>query len=133
MVSFKFGKHLPDQVVGDRFRVEHIITNLLSNAIKFSPNGKEIVIDVSGMVVPNVITPDVENNQTNMPKSRGSIDMTIKITDAGPGISPVNQAKLFNNFVQIRPHALQKGEGSGLGLALCKAIVELHNGTIGVC
>ena len=60
------------------------------------------------------------------------VDITIAITDKGPGISSANQDKLFNNFVQIRPQALQKGQGSGLGLALCKAIVELHNGTIGV-
>jgi signal transduction histidine kinase len=51
---------------------------------------------------------------------------------AGPGISTENQKKLFNNFVQIRPNQLQEGQGSGLGLSLCKQIVTLHGGTIGV-
>ena len=51
---------------------------------------------------------------------------------AGPGISTENQKKLFNNFVQIRPNLLQEGQGSGLGLSLCKQIVTLHGGTIGV-
>ena len=44
----------------------------------------------------------------------------------------MNQKKLFANFVQIRPGQLQKGQGSGLGLALCKKLVSLHGGTIGV-
>ena len=55
--------------------------------------------------------------------------MTFSITDKGPGISKDNQGKLFNSFVQIRPSSLQKGQGSGLGLALCKAIVNLHGST----
>lgn len=60
------------------------------------------------------------------------VDITLVVKDLGPGISAANQTKLFSNFMQIRPSTLQKGQGSGLGLALCKAIVELHGGKIGV-
>ena len=60
------------------------------------------------------------------------VDITFVVKDLGPGISAANQTKLFSNFMQIRPSTLQKGQGSGLGLALCKAIVELHGGKIGV-
>ena len=60
------------------------------------------------------------------------VDITLVVKDLGPGISVANQTKLFSNFMQIRPSTLQKGQGSGLGLALCKAIVELHGGKIGV-
>jgi signal transduction histidine kinase len=71
------------------------------------------------------------------PRTRGGADgysdVTVVVTDQGCGISPENQEKLFRNFVQIRPSTLQKGQGSGLGLALCKAIVDLHEGSkIGV-
>jgi len=146
-VVFKYGKQLPGLMIGDRFRVEHVVSNLLSNAIKFSPDNKEIVIDIDGELVRKSVytnAPDnAEINRRNSTTVRNlharlsgkqpmSMNITIAITDAGPGISSANQAKLFNNFVQIRPQALQKGQGSGLGLALCKAIVELHNGTIGV-
>ena len=60
--------------------------------------------------------------------------MAIKVSvkDEGPGISAEDQAKLFKNFVQIRPGQLQKGGGSGLGLTIAKQIVELHGGRIGV-
>ena len=143
VVVFRYGKQLPGLMLGDRFRVEHVISNLLSNAIKFSPENKEIVIDINGVIVHKSVYTDAPDN--NAAENNGkkllarlsgkrpvSMDITIAITDKGPGISSANQAILFNNFVQIRPQALQKGQGSGLGLALCKAIVELHNGTIGV-
>ena len=158
VVVFKYGNRLPGLMIGDRFRVEHVISNLLSNAIKFSPDEKEIVIDITGVVRQAGAQPDVDvshadnnhrsSSQRKVPSGNSflparmsglsskhhpaAMDVTIAITDAGPGISSANQAKLFNNFVQIRPQALQMGQGSGLGLALCKAIVELHNGTIGV-
>jgi CheY-like chemotaxis protein len=59
-------------------------------------------------------------------------DVTVSIEDEGAGISPEDQAKLFNMFVQIRPGTIQKGQGSGLGLSFCKQMVEFHGGVIGV-
>ena len=56
----------------------------------------------------------------------------LSVQDAGPGIAPSDQARLFQNFVQIRPDQLQRGAGSGLGLTIAKQIVELHGGRIGV-
>jgi signal transduction histidine kinase len=56
----------------------------------------------------------------------------LSVQDSGPGISPSDQARLFQNFVQIRPDQLQRGAGSGLGLTIAKQIVELHGGRIGV-
>lgn len=56
----------------------------------------------------------------------------LSVQDSGPGISPHDQARLFQNFVQIRPEQLQRGAGSGLGLTIAKQIVELHGGRIGV-
>ena len=54
------------------------------------------------------------------------LSLYLAITDQGVGISPENQQNLFQNFVQIRPTTLQAGQGSGLGLALCKV---RHNDT----
>ena len=56
----------------------------------------------------------------------------FSVRDAGLGISQGDQGRLFQNFVQIRPDQLQRGEGSGLGLTIAKQIVELHGGQIGV-
>ena len=60
------------------------------------------------------------------------VNLVTSVIDRGVGISLQNQANLFQNFTQVRPGALQAGQGSGLGLALCKQIVELHGGSIEV-
>ena len=109
---------VPQRLVGDVFRVEHVISNLLSNAIKFSPTNGAIRMNVSAA---NTVVSDAPFT-----------NVTVSISDEGPGISAENQEKLFDGYFQVRPDQLQQGKGSGLGLALCKEIVTLHRGTIGV-
>ena len=54
------------------------------------------------------------------------------MTDNGAGISGSDQKKLFNQVVQFRPEILQHGGGSGLGLWICKGIVDLHGGKLAI-
>jgi len=109
---------VPNRVVGDRYRIEHVVANLVSNAIKFSAASATIVVEVTVV--------DVLDGDDN------KVTLMVAVKDEGPGISEENQKKLFSNFMQIRPGYLQEGRGSGLGLALCKEIVSIHGGTIGV-
>lgn len=111
--------NFPATVIGDRFRIEHVLSNLLSNAIKFSAINATVRIAVSFK----------ERKSTD--KSRVFADVTVSCMDEGPGISQADQGKLFTNFMQIQPGANQSGQGTGLGLSLCKQIVTLHGGTIG--
>lgn len=113
---------IPKIVYGDAYAIEHVIINLISNAIKFSKEHTVIQIDIfpSGNIL------------FDAAKKTNIINITINVSDQGAGISPENQAKLFKNFVQIDPAKLQKGQGSGLGLAYCKKVVELHGGKISV-
>jgi signal transduction histidine kinase len=74
---------------------------------------------------PSVVKPETEEPQKFM-------NMTVSIIDQGPGISPEDQAKLFNNFVQVRAGTLQQGQGSGLGLSFVKKIVQLHGGDVAI-
>jgi hypothetical protein len=60
------------------------------------------------------------------------VKITFTVTDEGVGMSQEKQAQLFRNMVQIRPSTMQRGQGSSLGLTLCKALVDLHGGDIGV-
>ena len=108
---------VPALLVGDVYRVEHVISNLLSNAIKFSPIAGSVRVEVVAKAIPS---------------SSGSLSITVSITDEGPGIPLEDQGKLFTGFFQARPDQLQQGKGSGLGLALCNQIVTLHGGSIGV-
>eukprot|EP01039_Chlorochromonas_danica_P009966 gene9966-11016_t len=111
-VLYHLDPNVPKEVLGDQFRLEHVLGNLLSNAIKFSDRESTIEVSV-----------------TYETKLKGHITFTVK--DQGPGMSSDEQKMLFQPFMQIRPGELQKGRGSGLGLSICKTIVSLHNGTIG--
>ncbi|MEB3216781.1 MAG: hybrid sensor histidine kinase/response regulator [Nostocales cyanobacterium 94392] len=94
------------KIMGDRLELHRLFTNLVGNAIKFTDNGS--------------ITISLEADTTDC----GTI--TIKIIDTGQGISPEQQATLFERF---RPGS-HKRSGSGLGLYLSRRIVEAHQGTI---
>ena len=58
--------------------------------------------------------------------------LRISVFDSGAGISPENQRRLFKEIIQFNPEVLQGGGGSGFGLFICKGIVDLHGGSIGV-
>ena len=108
---------IPPSLIGDRFRVEQVLSNIVNNAIKFSSMNSSVWVSLTA--APCKGTDD-------------TINISISVRDEGPGI-PIHQQKmLFKNFIQIRPEALEEGQGSGLGLSLCKKIVTLHGGTIGV-
>lgn len=106
------GDRVPRVVLGDQFRLEHVLGNLLSNAIKFSDSETKIIIRISY-------------------ESKLKFHTTFSVIDQGCGMSEEEQKLLFQPFTQIRPGELQKGKGSGLGLSICKTIVSLHHGSIG--
>ncbi|MGD9780191.1 histidine kinase N-terminal 7TM domain-containing protein [Methanomethylovorans sp.] len=97
-------------VVADEAKLKQIIYNLLGNAIKFTPEGEVISICI-GMVEKMV---------------------RISVIDSGIGISPEDQKKLFRPFTQLDSTYSRRYQGTGLGLALTKELVELHGGRIWV-
>ena len=100
---------LPDLLL-DSNRVAQVLTNLLSNAIKFSQPSGRIVISAE-------------------PWEQG---VRIGVRDHGEGIAPNNLPKLFRKFSQIDSSSTRKAGGTGLGLVICKGIVEQHAGRIWV-
>ncbi len=100
------GRTMPD-VFGDRDALLQVLGNLLSNATKFSPAGS--FIDVA------------------MAAAGGMV--CFSISDQGPGIAPEFRAHVFEKFTQDRTTVQDRG-GSGLGLSICKRIVEQHGGEI---
>lgn len=95
----------------DPERVIQILMNLIGNALKFSPPGAEIILSAK--------------------KTRQFEDMVVfAVKDNGPGIPDHQQEKIFQRFEQAREADQQKG--TGLGLYICKALVELHGGKIWV-
>ncbi len=100
------------RVQADRGRVRQVLLNLLSNAIKFTPDGGRITV-AAGPV-------------------NGRSEVRIAVTDTGIGIAADDQPKLFQEFSQLDASASRKYEGTGLGLALSRRLIELHGGAIGV-
>ncbi len=105
---------------GDSVRLRQILFNLLGNAIKFTPNGE---VGVSVAVVAD---------RDALPGSTQSSAQTLEITvhDTGIGIAPDVQASLFEPFVQAESSTTRRFGGTGLGLTICRKLIELMNGTL---
>ncbi|VAX16028.1 hypothetical protein MNBD_NITROSPINAE01-1355 [hydrothermal vent metagenome] len=95
---------------GDSIKLLQVMNNLLGNAIKFTPKGGVISVK----------------------KTLRNGNIIISVTDTGPGIPTDQQGAVFDKFEQIKHHQQGIEPGSGLGLTICKNIVDLHGGHIGV-
>jgi signal transduction histidine kinase/CheY-like chemotaxis protein len=96
-------------VTGDQDRLIQVVINLISNAVKFTDAGS--------------ITCSVRLDGE---------DLVVSITDSGIGIAPADQPKVFEKFKQVGDTLTDKPKGTGLGLPICKEIVEYHGGRIWV-
>ena len=104
---------LPDDlplIVGDRARLRQIFVNLMSNAVKYTPPEGWVKVRA---------------------EQRGTT-LRVAIQDNGLGISPEDQAHIFDRFYRVRRPETDSIEGTGLGLAIVKSLVEAHNGQIGL-
>ncbi|NEQ75511.1 MAG: PAS domain S-box protein [Okeania sp. SIO2C9] len=115
-------ENLPVLLVDER-RIRQALINLLNNAVKFTPNGGRITLSVNLKQRP--LNPDV----SDFPWQNY---IQIAIIDTGIGITLENLKKLFQPFIQIDSALNREYNGTGLGLALVKRIVDLHGGQVGV-
>ncbi|HLF92573.1 MAG TPA: ATP-binding protein [Planctomycetota bacterium] len=92
----------------DKEKMKEVIINLISNAIKYSPKGGKVWVRMGH---------DASN-------------LMIEVQDEGMGITPENQAKVFQAFYRVDASHTAEIAGTGLGLVICKAIVEHHGGRI---
>ncbi len=95
-------------VSGDAERLQQVLWNLLSNAVKFTPKGGRVQVRVA----------------------RVESSVEIAVSDTGEGISPDFLPYVFERFRQADNSITRRHAGLGLGLAICKNLVELHGGTI---
>ncbi|NET27836.1 response regulator [Okeania sp. SIO1I7] len=119
-LEMKLPQHLPELFVDER-RIRQVLINLLNNAIKFTPDGGCISLEVQ-----------VNRQQFNPETRNFQKFLRIAVIDTGIGIAPQNLKKLFQPFVQIDSSLNRHYQGTGLGLALVKRIVEHHGGQVGV-
>jgi signal transduction histidine kinase len=108
-LAHSFDAPLPT-IVADDQRVGRVVANLVANAIKFTPPGGCITLAAW---------------------AEGD-GVRIEVRDDGPGIAPEDVPRLFRPFSQLDMSATRRAGGLGIGLTLCKALVEAHGGHIGV-
>ena len=99
----------PIQVNADQYRIQQVIENFTSNAIKFSDKGSKVTIRTK-----------VEQNTA-----------FLEVSDTGPGLTEDDMKKLFIKYARLSNKPTGGEKSSGLGLAICKKVIELHQGEIG--
>lgn len=107
-------RDVPKKIYADPLRIKQVLTNLLSNAIKFTEYGS---------IVTRVMTEHQDDD---------CITLRISVTDTGIGMDEDTQRKIFNAFMQADTTTARKHGGTGLGLVICKKIVEQMGGTVGL-
>ncbi len=121
-LGYLIDPRLPERFRSDENRIRQVLINLLGNSIKFTERG-EVVIEVnllgSDSLPDSVADPD-------------RIPLHFTVRDTGIGISEENQKKLFKPFSQVDPSTTRRYGGSGLGLSICRRLVELLDGEIWV-
>jgi signal transduction histidine kinase len=94
----------------DRDKITQVLTNLIANAVKFTPPGGKVVLGLE-------------------PANAGPW-LRLSVSDTGPGIAAHEAPRVFDEFYQIEQRGGEKVKGVGLGLAICKKLVEMHGGSI---
>jgi len=109
--------NIPLKFIGDRLRIQQVLTNLISNAIKFT--------DESGTVILGIFSSENDKNKK-------SSALKFYVRDTGIGITPGQKEKLFQPFTQADTSTTRQFGGTGLGLTISKNLIEMMGGTITV-
>ncbi|MCC5857431.1 MAG: response regulator [Ectothiorhodospiraceae bacterium] len=105
---------VPLKLYGDPIRIRQVLTNLVHNAIKFTPRGRVVV---------RLMLEEADEREALL---------RVTVTDTGIGLSPNDQDKLFNAFSQADTSITRRFGGAGLGLIICKKLLEQMGGDIGL-
>ncbi|MGQ7869617.1 ATP-binding protein [Sunxiuqinia sp. sy24] len=113
-LSVQVDPKIPETLIGDPFRLRQIVINLMSNALKYTDEG---------MVELRCVIVESENE---------AVRLRFDVEDSGMGISPELQPVIFEEFTQSSANLDKKRKGAGLGLTICKKLIELMDGQIQV-
>ena len=110
-LHLELAENLPDYLLVDGGRVRQVLVNLIGNAVKFTQAGSVTLAVRYGAAEER---------------------LTLSVADTGEGLTPDQQAKLFQRFSQVDGSATRRHGGAGLGLAICKGLTEAMGGVISV-
>jgi signal transduction histidine kinase len=125
---------------GDRHRLREVLDQLLENAVLYSPEGGPVEVVIRPVVLAGQAgsEPAALGHDESRTVQRGTSlsgrepqqMMEMCVRDHGIGIPPEQLGRIFENFHRLDTRLTREVNGLGLGLAICKRIVELHGGTI---
>jgi signal transduction histidine kinase/DNA-binding NarL/FixJ family response regulator len=112
-LRINYPAHLPHILVGDPGRIGQVVVNLISNAIKFTDSGRVLVdVQLAG-------------------QEAAGCRLRIAVSDTGIGLTAAQLHTIFDKFTQADASTTRRYGGTGLGLTICKLLVEMMGGTIG--
>jgi signal transduction histidine kinase len=115
----------------DSDRILQVMLNLLGNAVKFSPKNSSVLVQVEKVQQAPEGLPERYRGLIADSVADGYFGL-ITVADTGPGISDLDKEKIFEKFHQVRQGKQIAGQGVGLGLSICRTIVQAHGGAIWV-
>ncbi|MGE6330693.1 ATP-binding protein [Psychrobacter pacificensis] len=131
-LDYHYTESLSPYVKGDPVRLKQIIANLVNNAIKFTREGGRVSIDVKHMN--NCYRENIDKNsmrqETLERKADKNITLCIEVTDTGVGIKAESLEAIFDAYGQANKFTHRLYGGTGLGLSVCKSLVDLMGGYI---
>ena len=141
-LDYHYTETLSPYVKGDSVRLKQIIANLVNNAIKFTREGGRVSIDVKHMdncycpdnIDEDVISTGLKDEASKIEGDRTGQNMTlcIEVKDTGVGIKPESLEAIFDAYDQANKFTHRIYGGTGLGLSVCKSLVDLMGGHIHV-
>ena len=141
-LNILIGSQVPRPLQGDPARLRQILLNLVGNAVKFTDMGQVRVqasLELEGLNVQRLKVNDLQDNlqpvnvqPSTLEQPSNWVRIRFEVTDTGIGISTADQEKLFQSFSQVDASTTRQYGGTGLGLVICKQLVELMEGEIGV-
>jgi signal transduction histidine kinase len=121
----------PVQIKCDSDRIVQVLVNLVGNAVKFSPNGGHVRIRLEAVSEIPESMPQSWRSLVAVPEPSECLRL-LSIADSGPGIADSDKSRIFEKFHQVQKGKKMAGQGVGLGLAICRTIVQVHRGAVWV-
>jgi len=130
-LSFQSQPNLP-HITADHNKFRQIVLNLLNNAVKFTHHGGLIVLTAKTVPSSDIQVPDLDQPEARNWKLETGDFLEISVQDTGIGIKPEDLKRIFSIFEQVDTSTERLFDGTGLGLTICRKLVEMHGGQIGV-
>ncbi|MFH1915122.1 MAG: cache domain-containing protein [Pseudomonadota bacterium] len=130
-LEFRISGDIPPLLEGDAVRLQQVVSNIVGNALKFTRGGS-VTVAASLLPEPSLHRSPDASSDARPEALSGHFRVLFSVSDTGPGIPDAAQDKLFQPFTQVSEGIRRQHQGAGLGLSICRRLVELMGGTMSI-